>query len=55
MVSVVSTFFLYFGKANARFAKASLGVDEVGIELIRWSKWHWWRTGLSFVALVAAI
>jgi len=54
-VGVVSTFFLYFGKANASFAKASLGVDDVAAELTCWAKWHWWRTGLSFVALAAAM
>ena len=54
-VVVVSTFFLYFRKANASFPKARLGVDEVAAELSRWAKWHWWRTGLSFVALAAAM
>ncbi len=55
MVAAVTTFFLYFGKANASFAKASLPVDEVAAELTRWARWHWWRTGLSFVALAAAM
>ena len=54
-VAVVSTFFLYFQKANASFSAASLSVDEVAAELTRWATWHWWRTGLSFVALAAAI
>ncbi len=54
MVAVVATFYLYFGKANASFANGSLGVDQVATELARWSRWHWWRTGLSFVALAAA-
>ena len=54
-IGVVSTFFMYFGKANESFAKASLGVDEVATELTRWAKWHWWRTSLSFVALAAAM
>jgi hypothetical protein len=52
---VVATFFLYFGKANASFANATLGVEEVAAELTRWATWHWWRTGLSFVALTAAM
>jgi hypothetical protein len=55
LVAVVSTFYLYFQKANASFTAASLSVDEVGAELTRWAKWHSWRTGLSFVALAAAI
>lgn len=54
-VVMVATFFLYFGKANASFAKGSLGVDEVAAELTRWARWHWWRTGLSFVAWAAAM
>jgi hypothetical protein len=52
---VVSTFFLYFEKANASFSRASLGLDEVAPELTRWSTWHWWRTILSFAALAAAM
>lgn len=55
MLAAVATFFLYFGKANASFAKASLPVDQVAAELTRWAGWHWWRTGLSFVALGAAL
>lgn len=54
-VAVVSTYFLYFKKANANFTRASLGVDQVAAELTRWAKWHWWRTGLSFVALASAV
>jgi hypothetical protein len=54
-VAVVSTFFLYFQKANASFAAASLGVDEVAAELTRWATWHRWRTGLGFAALAAAM
>ncbi len=55
MLAAVATFFLYFGKANASFATASLGVDEVAAELTRWAKWHWWRTSLSFVAFATAM
>jgi len=54
-VTVVSAFYLYFQKANASFATASLALDKVPAELTRWAKWHWWRTGLSFVAMAAAI
>jgi hypothetical protein len=52
---VVATFFLYFGKANASFAQATLAVENVGAELARWARWHWWRTGLSFLALGCAM
>lgn len=54
-IVVVSTFFVYFKKANVSFTKASLGIDEVTAELTRWAMWHWWRTGLSFVAFSAAM
>lgn len=52
---VISTFFLYFQKANVSFATASLRVDDVAAELTRWAKWHWWRTILSLVALVLSM
>jgi len=52
---VVSMFFVYFKKANESFATASVGAEQVAAELSRWSKWHWWRTALSFVALAAAL
>jgi len=52
---VVSTFFLYFAKANASFAAATIGVGNVPAELARWSAWHWARTVLSIAALAAAL
>jgi len=54
-LAVVSTFFLYFQKANASFATGSLGLDRVAAELTRWATWHWWRTGLSLAALALAM
>lgn len=54
-VIVISTFFLYFQKANTSFATASLKVDEVATELARWARWHWWRTTLSLFALVMSM
>jgi hypothetical protein len=54
MVPVVASFPLYFKHANERFATASIAPDEVAAELARWSKWHWVRTGISFVALAVA-
>jgi Domain of unknown function (DUF1772) len=54
-IAIVSTFFLYFKQANASFTTASLSVDEVAVELSRWAMWHWWRTGLSFVAFAMAM
>lgn len=54
-LAVVATFLLYFQKANASFASASLRAEDVAAQLARWAKWHWWRTGLSFVALASAM
>ncbi|HRI14245.1 MAG TPA: DUF1772 domain-containing protein [Verrucomicrobiota bacterium] len=54
-VAVVSTFFLYFQRANKSFSEASLSVEGLPAELARWATWHWWRTGLSIVALVVAL
>jgi hypothetical protein len=55
LVAVVSTFYLYFQSANASFTAASISNDKLSAELTRWAAWHWWRTGLSFAALVAAL
>ena len=55
IVLVISTFYIYFGKANASFTAAPLPVKDVPSELVRWATWHWWRTGLSFLALAAAL
>jgi hypothetical protein len=55
MLAAVSTFYIYFGKANARFTAGSVPPDRLPVELERWATWHWWRTGLSFLALTAAM
>lgn len=55
MLVVVSTFFLYFEKANTSFTKASVSPDNLPAELARWAQWHWARTLLSFAALAAAM
>ena len=52
---VVSMFFVYFERANATFSRGSLSVNELRVELNRWAAWHWARSGLSLVALTAAI
>jgi len=34
----------------------NLALDlDAAAELARWARWHWWRTGLSLVALAAAM
>lgn len=55
IVVVVSTFFVYFGRANTSFAEASLKEADLPAELARWATWHWARTGLSLAALAAAV
>lgn len=52
---VIASFFVYFQKANASFATASLRVEDVATQLKRWGSWHWGRTSLSFVALALSL
>lgn len=54
-IVVVTTFFVYFQGANARFAAASIRAEDIPAELARWAAWHWWRTGFSVAALAAAL
>lgn len=55
MVVSIAAFFVYFERANARFASASIAVDDVAAELARWHTWHNARTVLSGVALAASL
>jgi hypothetical protein len=52
---VVSTFFVYFEKANATFSLGRMPANEPRVELDRWTAWHWLRSGLSLAALAAAV
>ena len=54
-VSVVATFFVYFRRANETFAAAAVRPDALPAELARWAAWHHARTGVSVVALAAAL
>ena len=40
----LATYFVYFQRANARFAGRSLSDAELGPELARWAQVHWART-----------
>jgi hypothetical protein len=51
----VLTFPLYFQRANASFAAATVAADELPAELLRWATWHWARTALGVAALTAAL
>ena len=52
---VVSTFFIYFQRANASFSAASISAADLPAELAQWAAWHWLRTILSGVAFAAAL
>jgi hypothetical protein len=51
----VASFFVYFERANTSFEKATIAVDAVPAELVRWSAWHNARTVVSLAALGAAL
>jgi hypothetical protein len=53
--SMVVLYFLYFKRANARFAAASLNADELSEELARWASWHWARVVIGAAAFAAAL
>jgi len=55
MIAVVASFPLYFKRANASFAAASIDAAAVATELARWAAWHWVRTALSVIALFFAM
>lgn len=54
MLVALVMFFVYFERANASFAAATIAPADVPAELARWAMWHWTRTVLSLVALAAA-
>jgi len=55
MLLAVSSFFVYFGRANASFAAGAVRAADLPAELARWAAWHWVRTGLSLGALASAL
>ena len=53
---ILSTYVLYFQRANASFAEASIITHEaLPAELARWTSWHWFRTTVGLVALALAL
>lgn len=52
---ILSTYGLYFRRANASFAEASITHEELPAELARWASWHWFRTIVGLVALASAL
>ena len=51
----LSTYFLYFQRANARLAAASIKPEDLPAELARWAAWHWFRTAIGLVALASSL
>jgi len=52
---ILSTYVLYFQRANASFAEASITQEALPAELARWASWHWFRTTVGLVALASAL
>jgi hypothetical protein len=52
---ILSTYILYFQRANASFADASITHEALPAELARWSSWHWFRTTVGLVALASSL
>ena len=53
-VAVLVTFPLYFKDVNISFATATIPLENVSQELVRWGAWHWSRVALSLGAFVAS-
>ena len=54
-LSALAIFFIYFRKANNRFATHDINENELSSELQRRSNWHWLRTIMVIVALSFSI
>lgn len=52
---ILATYFLYFQRANASFAQATVRHEDLPAELARWAAWHWFRTVIGLLALVMAL
>jgi hypothetical protein len=54
-LTILSTYGLYFRRANASFAEVSITHEALPAELARWASWHWFRTTVGLVALATAL
>jgi uncharacterized membrane protein len=54
-VAVFVPYVLYFQKANAAFAAATIAVDQVPAELTRWAMWQWVRATVGVAAFIASV
>jgi hypothetical protein len=53
--AIMTTYFLYFRRANLSFAEKRLSETELELELTRWSGVHNFRTVLAISAFVVSI
>ena len=54
-VAALLSFFVYFRRANAQFARHSLSEEDLTVELQRWAVWHHGRTLLVVAAFCVAV
>ena len=54
-VLVLTAFPLYFERANASFAEATIAPAAVAMELRRYSRWHWTRVAIAVAAFMLAV
>jgi|GEM_PF-5849099 len=54
-VAILSTYFLYFRRANLAFAEQRLDAAALKKELARWAGVHNFRTALAIGAFVASV
>ncbi len=52
---MLATYPLYFRRANASFAEASIAPEALPAELARWALWHWFRTVVGLAALASSL
>ena len=54
-LAILSTYILYFRRANLSFAEKTLSEAELKSELVRWSGVHNFRTALAVISFVTSI
>ena len=54
-MAVLLVFPLYFQRVNTSFETGTIAPEDVGPELARWARWHWFRTAMALGAFVAAL
>ena len=54
-LTILSTYFFYFRKANLAFAEKRVSLADLELELTRWSHVHKFRTTLALVSFLVSI